>query len=98
MNPISLTAVAANCPIAAVSHAPGEAAKITDAARQFEALLLAQILRSERESGNGWLGSGEDKASDCATELGEQQLALQLAQQGGLGMASLIASGLKSHP
>ena len=37
---------------------PADPAKIRDAAQQFEALLIGQILRSARESGKGWLGSG----------------------------------------
>jgi flagellar protein FlgJ len=70
-------------------------AKIRDAAQQFEALLLGQILRSARESNGGWLGSGGDSASDCATEFAEQHLAALLAQNGGLGLAKLIAEGLE---
>jgi len=69
--------------------------KINDAAQQFEALLLGQILRSARESNNGWLGAPAGPG-DCATEFAEQQLAAALAQNGGLGLANLIASGLKS--
>jgi flagellar protein FlgJ len=70
-------------------------AKVKDAAQQFEALLMGQILRSERESnGGGWLGSGSG-AGDSATDYAEQQLAAALAAGGGLGLADLIASGLK---
>ena len=59
-----------------------EAARARDAAQQFEALLIAQFLRSVRESG-GW---GESEATgDCATDFAEQQFARVLAQQGGLG-------------
>lgn len=71
--------------------------KVRDAAQQFEALLLTQILRSERESGNGWLGSGGDSASSCATDYAEQQFAVLLAQQGGLGLARLISAGLEAR-
>jgi len=79
------------------SKAPEDPAKARDAARQFEALLIGQILRSVRESGgDGWLGSGGDSASDCATEMAEQQFAQVLANQGGLGLAALIESGLKA--
>lgn len=70
-------------------------AKARDAAQQFEALLLGQLLRSVRESGGGWLGSGGDAAGDCATELAEQQFARLLSQQGGLGLAALIEKGLE---
>ena len=76
----------------------GDPAKVRDAAQQFEALLMAQILRTERESNNGWLGSGGDSSSDCATEFAEQHLASVLAANGGLGLADLIAKGLKAAP
>jgi Rod binding domain-containing protein len=72
-------------------------AKLRDAAQQFEALLIGQILRTERESGNGWMGCG-DSANDCATEYAEQQFGTLLAQQGGLGLGKLIAEGLESAP
>jgi Rod binding domain-containing protein len=68
---------------------------VRDAAQQFEALLLSEIMRSERESGGGWLGSGEDSSGDSSVEFAEQQLALVLARQGGLGLAGLISSGLE---
>ena len=67
-------------------------AKVRDAARQFEALLIGQILRAVRESG-GWLGS-TDAAADCAAEYAEQQFALVIAERGGLGLADLISRGL----
>ena len=70
-------------------------AKVRDASRQFEALLLGQMLRSVRESGGGWLGSGEDEAGSCAVEMAEQQFARLLAEQGGLGLATLVSAGLE---
>jgi flagellar protein FlgJ len=73
----------------------GQPAKIRDAAQQFEALLLGQILRSVRENGGGWLDSGS--STDSLTEFAEQQLASLLAQQGGLGLAGLISQGLESQ-
>jgi peptidoglycan hydrolase FlgJ len=75
---------------------PGSPEKAQGAARQFEALLLGQILRSARGEG-GWLGSA-DGASDCAMEYAEQQLATLLAEQGGLGLANLVAQGLAASP
>ena len=70
-------------------------ARARDAAQQFEALLMGQILRTVRES-SGWGQS--DSAADCATEFAEQQFALVLARQGGLGLAALIAAGLERDP
>ena len=68
--------------------------KVHDAAQQFEALLLGQMLRSAREGNTGWLGSGSDAAGNCATDFAEQQFATVMAQQGGLGLATLITKGL----
>jgi flagellar protein FlgJ len=72
---------------------PDSPAKVKDAAQQFEALLIGQILRAARESGGGWMGS-KDASADCATEFAEQQFATVMARQGGLGLADLIANGL----
>ncbi len=88
-------------PLLANQAAPGaglktdDPAKIRDAAQQFEALLLEQVLRSAKGDGAGWLGSDGDSAGGCATELGEQQLAIAMAQNGGLGLAKLIVAGLE---
>jgi Rod binding domain-containing protein len=79
----------------ALALEPPRPANARDAAQQFEALLLAQIMRSERESGNGWLGSGGDATGESAIDFAEQQLALLLSRQGGLGLAGLISSGLE---
>jgi flagellar protein FlgJ len=82
-------------PAAGLPVAPDGGAKPTkvrDAAQQFEALLIGQILRSARGSG-GWLGSS-DASADCAAEYAEQQFATVIAQRGGLGLADLIARGL----
>ena len=70
-------------------------AKIKDAAQQFEALLLAQILHSAHESGRNWLGEGGDSSSDSLGDYAEQQLAAVMAKNGGLGLAKTIAQGLE---
>jgi peptidoglycan hydrolase FlgJ len=68
--------------------------KIKDAARQFEGLLLSQILSTVHEDG-GWLGSESDSSSGAATSFAEQQLAGMIAQKGGLGLAAMISAGLE---
>jgi|SRR5579863_6336080 len=74
-------------------------AKIENAAKQFEALLMGQILKSMHEEGsNGWLGGGDDdQAGESAMELAEEQFAQALASQGGLGLAKVIAQGVASQ-
>ena len=70
--------------------------KRTGAAKDFEALLLTQMLRSVRENSGGWLGSGEDQGDNPAAGFGEEELAKALASAGGLGIAGLINEGLKA--
>ena len=71
--------------------------KVRDAAQQFEALLIGQILRSARQSASGWLSDGEDPSGEVATDYAEQQFATVLAQKGGLGLADMIAKGLERN-
>lgn len=72
-----------------------DAAKLKDSARQFEALLIGQMLRSAHESGGSWFGGGEDEASSSVVGMAEEQLAQTLAAQGGLGLSRLIEQGIE---
>jgi flagellar protein FlgJ len=73
--------------------------KIRKAAMDFEALLIAQMLKSARESGGGMNGDGDeqDETNSTMLELGEQQLALALSANGGLGLAKIVIAGLTNH-
>jgi Rod binding domain-containing protein len=73
---------------------PEDPARVLETARQFESLLIAQLMKSIREDSGGWLGSGADQASEAAIGLAEEQFAQALSHQGGLGLASLVVSGL----
>ena len=70
---------------------------VAGAAKQFESLMLTQILRSVREAGGseGWLGSGEDAASSSAMEMAEEQFASALSAQGGFGLARMVTANLQ---
>ena len=70
--------------------------KPAGAARQFEALLIAQMLKSARETSSGWLGTGEDQAAEPAMALAEEHFAQALSASGGLGLARLIEKNLGS--
>lgn len=72
-----------------------DAAKIHDAARQFEALLIGELLKTARAAaGSGWMTSGEDQAGVPILEMAEQQFAQAIASSGGLGLAAMIVAGL----
>lgn len=80
----------------ALSQAAAKPDQISQAATQFEALIIGQVLKAARESSDkGWLGTGDDQTSDMAMEMAEQGLAQGLAAQGGLGVAKMIAAKLR---
>jgi Rod binding domain-containing protein len=83
-------------PLAVAARTPDSPARIRDAAQQFEALLIAQLLRSMRPDGGGF---GDASArNDALFEVAEQEFAKVLASRGGLGLARLIAEGLAPRP
>jgi Rod binding domain-containing protein len=83
-------------PGAGPAQGRGESGKLEQAAQEFEALLLAQVLKAARQPGEGgWLTSGSDQASNTALELAESQLARVLASRGILGIDKLMAANLE---
>jgi peptidoglycan hydrolase FlgJ len=84
--------VAADAASRAVKNDP---AKVKDAATQFEALLIGQMLTQVREASS--LEEG-DQASMSVREMSEQQLAQVMAANGGLGLANLVVQGLSRVP
>jgi peptidoglycan hydrolase FlgJ len=79
----------------AAAPKPDDPAKVKDAAKQFEALLIGQMMKSMNESEGGWLGTGDDDSSSSAMEYGQEIFAQSMAQGGGLGLAKMIANGLQ---
>lgn len=76
------------------SSAPGAAGEpppksAAGAAKQFEALLLAQMLRSARESADQ-----DDSTAETMFDVAGQQFAQVLANHGGIGLASMLAKSL----
>ena len=65
-----------------------------EAAKQFEALLIAQMLRTAHESSGGSFGDGDDSGSDTMFDVAGQQFAQVMANNGGLGLAKMITQGL----
>ena len=70
-------------------------AKVKDAAKQFEALLIGQMMKSMHDADGGWLGTGDDESASSAMEYGQEIFAQSMAQSGGLGLANVVAKGLQ---
>lgn len=66
-----------------------------DAAKQFESLLIAQMLRTARESMDG---EGSDSGAETMFDLAGQQFAQMLADRGGFGLSKIIEGGLQKSP
>jgi flagellar protein FlgJ len=75
--------------------AKDDPAKVKDAARQFEALLIGQMMKSMHDADGGWLGTGDDDSASSAMEYGQENFAQSMAQGGGLGLADVVAKGLE---
>jgi Rod binding domain-containing protein len=76
---------------------PARPGTIKDAARQFEGLMIAQMLRMARDESAGWLGTGEDSTSSPAVGYAEEALAQKIADNGGLGLAAIVSRDLENQ-
>lgn len=95
MNPVTRPGTPFDWSASPIDQTPGDPRKLKEAAQQFEALLIGQMLASMRSSDNaGWLGEGQDSAGSTMTELAEQCVAQSIAASGGFGLATLIERGL----
>jgi len=94
VSPLPLPDITA-LPSAATAAKPSKAAA---AAGQFEALLIGQMLKSERESNeDGWMGGGGDSAAESAYGMAENQFAQAIASRGGFGLAKTIQHALENR-
>lgn len=70
--------------------------KVTDAAHDFESLLLSQMLKQARHS-DGWLTGDGEQSENQMMDFAEDQLAQLLARGGALGLTNLIRGGLEAN-
>ncbi len=69
--------------------------KLKDAATQFEALMIGQLLKAAHdESGDESLGGDSDPASASAMDFANDYFARAMATKGGLGLSNMIVAGL----
>ena len=76
-------------------HTKADPQKLADAARQFEALMIGEILKTARESGSeGWMGSGEESSAGTAIDMAQEFFGQAIANAGGLGIAKIVTTNL----
>jgi flagellar protein FlgJ len=69
-------------------------AKLVDAAQQFEATMLQELLKPLQHGRDGWAGEvkDDDSASDTISSFGTEAIAKAISKGGGFGMAKQIVS------
>jgi flagellar protein FlgJ len=77
---------------------PQKQAKLVDAAQQFEAIMLQEMLKPMRGGQDSWGGdekSDGDSASDTISTFGTEAFAKAISKAGGCGIARQIVSQVK---
>jgi Rod binding domain-containing protein len=91
ISPVDFTGVA-------TSHKVDSPEKIKDAASQFEALMISQILKAAHgDSDEGAFGGESDPASASAMDFANDYFARAMSQKGGLGLSNMIVAGLQKQ-
>jgi Rod binding domain-containing protein len=73
-------------------------AKLVDAAQQFEAMMLQEMLKPMRGGKDSWDGddkSDNDSASDTIRSFGTEAFAKAISKGGGFGIAKQVVSQVK---
>jgi Rod binding domain-containing protein len=65
--------------------------KLVDAAQQFEAMLMQEMLKPMRAGQNDWSEEkSDDSASDTISSFGTEAVAKAISKGGGLGIAKQV--------
>ena len=82
----------ASQPTAAVEEQ--KQAKLVDAAQQFEAIMLQELLKPMQHGESSWEGEEKsaDTASDTISSFGTEAIAKAISKGGGFGIAKQIVS------
>ena len=69
-------------------------AKLVDAAQQFEATMLQELLKPMQHGQDSWGGEvkSDDSASDTMSSFGTEAIAKAISKGGGFGIAKQIVS------
>jgi Rod binding domain-containing protein len=75
--------------VTSTAFAAAPSTKVEGAAKQFEALMIAQMLRTARED-----TEDQDSSGSTMLDMADQQFSQVLANNGGLGLAKLVVNGI----
>ena len=66
--------------------------RLVDAAQQFEATMLQELLKPMQRGQDGWDEKSDDSASSTISSFGSEAMAKALAMGGGFGIAKQIVA------
>ena len=77
-----------------IASAGPKQAKLVDAAQQFEASMLQELLKPMQHGRDSWGGEekSDDSGSDTISSLGTEAIAKAISKGGGFGIARQIVS------
>ena len=79
-----------------IRHAGNAASQAAAIGRQFEAMLIQEVIKTARAAGGGgWLGEDAGETSEATAEMGEEFLARAMAGHGGLGLGKELAKSIE---
>jgi Rod binding domain-containing protein len=74
----------------------GNVRDVAGAAREFEAMLIGELLNTAFSPESVSMGGEADSSSSTMLEFGREHLSRMIATGGGFGLAKLVESGLTS--
>ncbi len=77
------------------SSKPDAPSDTAAAARDFEAMLIGELLKSAYSTEQTGLGGGSDSGGQTMLDFGREHLAKVISAGGGLGLAKVVENGLK---
>jgi flagellar protein FlgJ len=98
----AIAAASTPLPVATQSASGPDHRKLTDAAQQFEGMLLEEMLKPMREHGLGHQGSDDTSSDeggggDTLSSFGTEVMATAIAKSGGLGIARRIVAQVEDE-
>lgn len=84
--------------LSGATNATSKPSKIHEAAQQFEALMIGEMMKSSRESGSWGLSDEDaDPGQDTFSGMAESQFANALARSGGLGLSRMVEQSVSQQ-
>src|SRR5437773_12324656 len=82
-------------PLKPAAERKNDPGRVEHAARQFESLMISEMMKSIREAEEDETEGEKDQSASAVMQLADEQFAQALAARGGLGLAQIF---MKAFP